>query len=77
MGQTDLATGQLYKALSEFEKLAADQPKNPVLLLELGKTYRLLGDYANASLALKGAIEYTESGELAVEASEELKKMYH
>ncbi len=76
LGRTDLATGHLHSALALFEKAAKTQPKNPILLLELGKTYRLLGDYNNAILALKGAITYTEDGELAVEANEELKKIY-
>jgi len=76
MGQTHLATGRLHQALTTFEQLAAEQPKDPTLLLELGKTYRLMGDYDSARLVLKGAIEYTENNELAVEASEELKKLY-
>jgi type IV pilus biogenesis/stability protein PilW len=76
MGQTLLATGRLHQALTMFEQLAAERPKDPALLLELGKAYRLLGDYDSARLALKGAIEFTENNELAVEASEELKKLY-
>ncbi|MBC2710359.1 MAG: tetratricopeptide repeat protein [Desulfosarcina sp.] len=76
LGRTYLATGRLHAALSLFEEAAKSYPKNPSLLLELGKTYRLLGDYNNAILALKGAIEYTEDSDLAVEASEELKKIY-
>ena len=76
LGRTYLATGQLNAARSLFEAAALDNPKNPELLLEMGKTYRLLGDYSNAILALKGAIEYTEKADLAVEASEELKKIY-
>ncbi len=76
LGRTHLATGRLHPALAMFEKAAKTNPKSPTLLLELGRTYRLLGDYNNARLALKGAIEYTEDSNLAVEASEELKKIY-
>ncbi len=76
MGQTHLATGRLHQALTLFEKLAEERPQNPALLLALGKAYRMLGDYDSARLALKGAIEYTENNELAVEASEELKRLY-
>ena len=60
----------------QFEKAAETNPKNPELLFELGKTYRLLGDYNSAILALKGAIEYSDDAKLAVEAYEELKKIY-
>jgi len=76
LGRTYLATGQLHAALSMFESAARLNPKDPALLLELGRTYRLSGDYNNARMALKGAIEYTEDSELAVEASEELSKIY-
>ncbi len=76
LGRTDLASGRPHRARSLFEAAAANNPKNPDLLLELGKTYRLLGDYDSARLALKGAIEYTDDSELAVKASEELKKIY-
>ena len=76
LGRTDLASGRPHRARSRFEAAAANNPKNPDLLLELGKTYRLLGDYDSARLALKGAIKYTEDSELAVKASEELKKIY-
>ena len=76
LGRTYLATGQLHAALSMFESAARLNPKDPTLLLELGRTYRLSGDYNNARMALKGAIEYTEDSELAVEASEELSKIY-
>ena len=76
LGKTHLATGRFHKALSLFEEAAKTNPKNPALLLELGRTYRLMGDYDNAQLALRGAIELAEDSELAVEASEELKKIY-
>ena len=76
LGRTYLVTGRLHAALSQFEKTAEANPKDPVLLLELGRTYRLLGDYNNARLALKGAIEYTEDTNLALEASDELNKIY-
>jgi Tfp pilus assembly protein PilF len=75
LGRTYLATGRLHAALSQFEMAVKSHPKNPDVLLELGRTYRLLGDNNNARLALKGAIEYTEDANLAVEAAEELKKM--
>lgn len=76
LGRTYLALGRLHPALALFEEAAQTNPKNSALLLEMGRTYRLLGDYNNARLALKGAIEYTENSDLAVEASEELKKLY-
>ncbi len=76
LGRTYLASGQLHAALSMFKAAARLNPKDPALLLELGRTYRLLGDYNNARMALKAAIEYTEDSELAVEASEELNKIY-
>lgn len=76
LGRTYLATGQVNAALTMFEAAAKLNPKDPTLLLELGRTYRLLGDYNNARLALKGAIEYTDDSNLAVEASEELSKIY-
>ena len=76
LGRTYLATGRLHEALSLFEKAAEASPRNPVLLLALGQTYRLLGDYNNARLALKAAIENSEDSELAVKASEELEKTY-
>ena len=76
LGRTYLATGQLHAALSQFEASAKNNPKDPALLLELGKTYRLLGDYNSAILTLKGAIEYADDSDLAVQASEELKKIY-
>jgi len=76
LGRTDLATGQVHNALAMFESAAQLNPKDPALLLELGRTYRLLGDYNNARIALKGAIELTEDSKLAVEASEELNKIY-
>lgn len=76
LGRTYLATGRLHKALTLFEEAAKTNPKNPALLLELGKTYRMMGDYNNAILALRGAIENAEDSELAVEASNELKKIY-
>jgi type IV pilus assembly protein PilF len=76
LGKTYLAAGQLHEALSVLNEAAKKNPRNPALLLELGKTYRQLGDYNNAILALKGAIKYAENSNLAVEASEELKKIY-
>ncbi len=76
LGRTYLAIGRMNVARSLFEEAAENNPKDPALLLEMGRTYRLLGDYNNARLALKGAIEYTEDSDLAVEASEELKKLY-
>ena len=76
LGRTYLAIGRLNNARSLFEEAAKSNPKDPALLLEMGKTYRLLGDYNNARLALKGTIEYAEDSDLAVEASEELKKLY-
>lgn len=76
LGRTYLATGRLHDALSIFESMAQNNPKDPALLLELGKTYRLLGDYSNALLALKGAIEYAENSDLAVQAADEMKKIY-
>jgi tetratricopeptide (TPR) repeat protein len=76
LGRTYLATGRLQRALSLFEQAAKSSPENPGLLFELGKTYRLLGDYNNARLALQGAIEYTDDSELAIKASEELNKIY-
>jgi type IV pilus biogenesis/stability protein PilW len=76
LGRTYLATGRLHAALSQFEASAKNNPKDPTLLLELGKTYRLLGDYNSAILTLKGAIEYADDSDLAVQASEELKKIY-
>lgn len=76
LGRTYLATGQLDKALSLFSEAAKKEPKNPNLLLELGKTYRLLGDYDDAVLALRGAIKYAEDSDVAVQAANELKKIY-
>jgi type IV pilus assembly protein PilF len=76
LGRTYLAIGQPHTALSLFESAAQLNPKDPGLLLELGRTYRLLGDYNNARMALKAAIEYTDDSNLAVEASEELHKIY-
>lgn len=76
LGRTYLATGRLYDARSMFESLAQNNPKNPALLLEMGRTYRLLGNYNDAILALKGAIEYSEDSELSLEASDELRKVY-
>lgn len=76
LGRTYLASGQLHTALSLFEEAAKVRPKDPALLLELGKTYRLLGDYNSAMLTLKGAIEYADDTDMAVEASEELRKIY-
>ena len=75
LGRVHLATGKLHRALALFEKLAPESPQNPVLLLELGKTYRLLGDYDSARLTLKGAMEFTEDTALALEASRELNKL--
>lgn len=76
LGRVYLATGRLHEALALFEEASKSAPKDPALLLELGKTYRLLGDYNNARLALKSAIELSDDGDLAVQASEELKKIY-
>jgi type IV pilus biogenesis/stability protein PilW len=76
LARTFLATGRLLQARTLLEKLASESPNNPVVLLELGKTYRLLGDYNNARLALRGAIEFTEDSDLALEAAEELRKLY-
>jgi type IV pilus biogenesis/stability protein PilW len=76
LGRVFLATGRLHEARALYEQVAEDNPKNPALLLELGRTYRLLGDYRGARLALKGAIEYAEDPELALEASRELRKIY-
>ncbi|WP_319524182.1 tetratricopeptide repeat protein [uncultured Desulfosarcina sp.] len=76
LARTFMATGRLLQARTLLEKIASESPKNPVVLLELGKTYRLLGDYNNARLALRGAIEFTEDSNLALEASEELRKLY-
>ena len=76
LGRTYMATGRVRDALRLFEAIAQDDPKNPALLLELGRAYRLLGDYGSARLALKGAIEFTEDEDLALEASNELQKMY-
>lgn len=76
MGRVYLATGRLNQARKTFEHLAESNPKNPFLLYEMGKTYRLLGDYNNAILALKGAIEYAVDSQLAVKAADELKKIY-
>lgn len=75
MGRVYLATGKPRKALAIFEELAPKSPKNPVLLLQLGKAYRLLGDYSSAQLTLKGALEFTEDTEVALEASRELSKL--
>ncbi|BBO82947.1 hypothetical protein DSCO28_35130 [Desulfosarcina ovata subsp. sediminis] len=76
LGRTYLATGELNEARTILEKAAETYPENPALLLEMGRTYRRLGDSKTAVLALKGAIELTEDSNLAVEASEELKKIY-
>jgi len=76
LGRTEMALGHPHKAQLLFEQAAESNPKNPELLFELGKTYRLLGDYDSAILALKGAIEYSGDSKLAVEAYEELKKIY-
>ena len=76
LGRTYMATGRVRDALKLFEEAAQNDPKNPALLLELGKAYRLLGDYGSARLALKGAIEFAEDKDLALEASNELKKIY-
>ena len=76
LARTFMATGRLHQARTLLEKIASESPKNPVVLLELGKTYRLLGDYNNARLALRGAIEYTDDSDLALKASEELRKLY-
>ena len=76
LGRVYLATGRFHQALRMFEAVAETNPKNAALLYEMGKTYRLLGDYNNAVLALKGAIEYTEDPELALKAADELKKIY-
>ena len=76
LGRVYLATGRLHQAREIFESVAETNPKNPVLLYEMGKTYRLIGDYNSAVLALKGSIEFAEDSELAVKAAEELKKIY-
>jgi type IV pilus biogenesis/stability protein PilW len=76
LGRTFLATGRLHQARTLLEEIASENPKNPVVLLELGKTYRLLGDYNNARLALRGAIQFTEDSDLALKASEELRKLH-
>lgn len=76
LGKTYLATGRVNEALKLFEGAAKLDPKNPAVLLELGKTYRLLGDYSSARLALKGAIQFADDPDLALEASNELRKMY-
>ena len=76
LGRTYLATGRLHEALKQFETVAKTNPRDPALLYEMGKTYRLLGNYNNAILALKGAIEYAEDSDLAVKAADELKKVY-
>lgn len=76
LGRVYLATGRLHQAREMFETVAESNPKNPVLLYEMGRTYRLLGDYNNAILALKGSIEYAEDSEVAVKAADELKKIY-
>jgi type IV pilus assembly protein PilF len=76
LGRTYLATGQLDKALSLFNEAAKKEPKNPGLLLELGRTYSRVGDYDDAVLALKGAIKYAEDSDIAVQAANELKKIY-
>jgi len=76
LGRVYLATGRLNQAREMFETIAESNPKNPALLYEMGKTYRLLGDYDNAILALKGSIEYADDSELAVKAAEDLKKIY-
>ena len=76
LGRVNLATGRLHDALALFEAAAENAPKNAALLLEMGRTYRLLGDYRSARLALKGAIEYAKDSEVALEASKELKKFY-
>jgi len=76
LARTFLATGKLHQARTLLEEIASESPKNPVVLLELGKTYRLLGDYNNARLALRGAIKFTDDSDLALEAAEELRKLY-
>ncbi|HSO19139.1 MAG TPA: tetratricopeptide repeat protein [Desulfosarcina sp.] len=76
LGRTYLAQGRVRDALKHFEEAARSNPKNPALLLEMGRAYRQLGDYASARLALKGAIELTEDADLALEASDELRKLY-
>lgn len=76
LARTFLATGRFHQALALLEELASEDPKNPVVLIELGKTYRLLGDYNNARLALRGAIQFSEDSDLALKASEELKKLH-
>ena len=75
LGRAYLATGQLNEARKTLEKAAEQSPQNPALLLEMGRTYRLLGDYRSATLALKGVIELSEEADLAIAASEELRKM--
>jgi Tfp pilus assembly protein PilF len=76
LGRVYLATGRPHEALALFETAIANDPKNAAVLLELGRTYRLLGDYRSARLALKGAIEYADDSDLALEASKELRKIY-
>ena len=76
LGRVYLATGRLHQARKIFEHVAETNPKNPFVLYEMGKTYRLLGDYKNAILALKGSIEYAVHSDLSVKAANELKKIY-
>lgn len=76
LGRVYLATGRLNQARKMFEHVAESNPKNPFVLYEMGKTYRLLGDYKNAILALKGSIEFAEDSDLSVKAANELKKIY-
>lgn len=75
MGRTYLAMGRIFDAQTQFIKAAKINPDNPELLYELGRIYRLNGDYNTAREYLTKAISNTKDSELVEKAILEIKKL--
>ncbi len=75
LGRTYLAMGRIFDAKSEFLKAKTINPDNPELLFELGRIYRLSGDYIKARKNLNNAISKTQDSTLVEKAISEIKRL--
>ncbi|MCP3931386.1 MAG: tetratricopeptide repeat protein [Bacteroidetes bacterium] len=66
IGRTQMAVGNIFEAHSNFNKAAKLLPDNPELLFEMGRVYRLTGNYDLARSTLLKAIKTAESKNPAI-----------
>lgn len=66
IGRTQIAVGKIFEAQSNFDKAAKLLPDNAELLFEMGRVYRLTGNYNLARSTLLKAIKTAENKNPAI-----------